>query len=111
GRVYLQTAHDLQYDPTEPEKYLTGRQELDVKRAQSVQRYLQVQTAGRPVNFEVQVNDPDPNTMRAEIIAPASRALLQKFNGASAAGGMGGGGAAAPAGGGPAMGGGGGGGR
>ena len=38
ARVYLQTTHDVKYDPTKPEEYVTKRQELDAKRAQAVQR-------------------------------------------------------------------------
>lgn len=59
-KVYVQTAQDVAYDQAKPEKFATDRAELDNKRIEAVREYLTVQTAGRPVTFEVAVHDPSP---------------------------------------------------
>lgn len=58
--IYMQTAHDVAYSPTEPERVGEARRELDLKRIQAIQRYLGAQTIGRPMSFEVSVHDPYP---------------------------------------------------
>jgi hypothetical protein len=55
--VYLQTAQDVLYDPAAPDKMVTVRQDLDVKRSQAIERYLVAQTAGHVVP-QVVVHDP-----------------------------------------------------
>jgi hypothetical protein len=55
--VYLQTAQDVVYDPAAPDRMVTGRQDLDVKRSQAIERYLVAQTAGHVVP-QVIVHDP-----------------------------------------------------
>jgi hypothetical protein len=57
-KIWLQTAQDLQYDQTAPEKFVNARNELDQKRVQAVERYLQAETASRPVAFQVAVHNP-----------------------------------------------------
>jgi len=57
-KIYLQTAQDVAYDAEKVEKFVNDRAELDSKRTQAVQKYLNAQTAGRPVTFEVAVHDP-----------------------------------------------------
>lgn len=66
SRIFLQTARDLKYDPAAPESYINKRQELDAKRVTSIQRYLTAQLAGRPMNFEVLVHDPQPTGFSAQ---------------------------------------------
>jgi hypothetical protein len=56
--VYLQTAQDISYDPAAPEKMSETRSKLDGERITAVQKFLEAQTAGRPVAFTVTVHDP-----------------------------------------------------
>jgi uncharacterized membrane protein YgcG len=65
GRVYLQTAQDLVYDPAAPEKFAQLRGDLDSRRIQVVQNYLTAQTAGRHLAFDVIVHDPSEVGMSA----------------------------------------------
>ncbi len=57
-KLWVQTAHDLTYDPANPEKLVNARAELDGKRVQAVERFLQSETAGRPQSWSVGVHDP-----------------------------------------------------
>src|SRR5262245_31292624 len=62
-KVYLQTAHDLDYKPNEPpEAYALARAELDAKRLQAVHKYLTPLTTGRNLGFDfiVAIHDPAP---------------------------------------------------
>jgi hypothetical protein len=63
-RLWVQTAHDISYDQAAPEKFVNARTELDGKRAQAVERFLQGETAGRPVAWSVGVHDPAEVGMR-----------------------------------------------
>ncbi|HWG42683.1 MAG TPA: hypothetical protein VN688_07845, partial [Gemmataceae bacterium] len=56
--LYLQTAQDVVYDQTIPEKMVETRQTLDGQRIAAVQAYLTAQTAGRPTQFQIYVHDP-----------------------------------------------------
>jgi hypothetical protein len=56
--VYLQTAHDLVYDQAKPERFVQARTDLDRRRAQVVLGYLNADTAGRHLTFDVVVHDP-----------------------------------------------------
>lgn len=58
--VFIATAHDVTYDPADPEKYAETRRDLDVRRVAAIQKYLQVQMAGRSMSFDVQIHDPYP---------------------------------------------------
>jgi hypothetical protein len=58
SRIYLATARDVRYDPADSDKLTDARRELDNKRTVAVQKYLSAQTAGRPMEFEVLVHDP-----------------------------------------------------
>jgi hypothetical protein len=57
-KIFLQTAQDIAYDPANPVEFTKIRTKLDNDRIQSVLNYLQAQTAGRPVPFDVTVHDP-----------------------------------------------------
>jgi hypothetical protein len=57
-RVFLQTAYDVPFDAANPGKFADDRAKLDNERHQVVIGYLQAQTAGRPVAFQVQIHDP-----------------------------------------------------
>jgi hypothetical protein len=80
--VFLQTAHDVPYSPTEPERLGEARRELDLKRVQSIQRYLSAQMVGRPMTFDVAIHDPYPVGETATFAAGSFRLA----NAASASG-------------------------
>jgi hypothetical protein len=72
--IFLATARDLIYDPTNAEAYGNGRRELDGKRAIAIQKYLAQQMVGRPMPFDVLIHDPFEVGLPAEEAAVASRA-------------------------------------
>jgi hypothetical protein len=90
GRVYLQTARDIAYDATAPEKLADGRRDLDERRAKAVQKYLAAQTAARPMTFEVQVIDPSDPAISARYPGNAIQQLVGQYQ-ATLGGGVGGG--------------------
>jgi uncharacterized membrane protein YgcG len=77
GRVFLATARDLVYDAANPDKYPELRRELDEKRAVAIQKYLQAQTAGRPMQFEIVLHDPQEVGQHA---APVNRSITLNHN-------------------------------
>ncbi|VTS08156.1 hypothetical protein [Tuwongella immobilis] len=105
GRLFLATARDLSYSEGEPALYAQQRQELDGKRIQAIQRYLNSQTAGRPMQFEVLVHDPvevNQRGLSASLVDLQNTASVQGSllgAGGAAGGGAAGGGAAGGAGG------------
>jgi hypothetical protein len=56
--VFLQTAQDLPFDAAHPERLVEDRAKLDQQRIVAIQRFLNAQTAGRPVAFQVYIHDP-----------------------------------------------------
>jgi len=76
-RIFLATARDLGYDAGNPEAYAAARRDLDDKRAAAIQKYVGVQTAGRPMAFEVVVHDPMPVGEHAD---PANRSSQLNHN-------------------------------
>jgi uncharacterized membrane protein YgcG len=76
-RIFLATAHDLAYDPANPEALTTARADLDNKRAASIQKYVGAQTAGRPMAFEVVVHDP---ALVGEHADPVNRSIRLNHN-------------------------------
>lgn len=79
--VYLQTAHDIPYDASAPDKFARGRASLDADRVVEVQKYLAAQTAGAPVAFTVLIHNPAPADMSA---VPANNAVRIYQTGTSA---------------------------
>lgn len=75
GRIFLQTAQDIEYNPANPEAFVKRRAELDAHRVQAVLRYLQAQTAARPVNWDVTVHDPGEVGLSA---VPVATAITQR---------------------------------
>ncbi len=73
--IYLQTAHDLEYDPAAPDKLAAQRAKLDNDRIQSVQRYLSAETAGRHQSFSVLVHDPSDVSIAATPIGVATQQM------------------------------------
>jgi hypothetical protein len=104
--VYLQTAQDVPYDASAPDKFAAQRSELDNRRIKAIETYLNATTAGRGVAFTVVVHDPSDVSLPATPLGGDGRTLgsVQKmylsFQGTLAAPGGGGGAAGgAPAGG------------
>lgn len=93
GRMFLQTARDIGYDPATPEKYADTRRDLDERRAKAIQKYLAAQMAARPMNFDVQVIDPVDPAISARYPANAIRGLVNQYQATMGALGAGGGGA------------------
>ena len=96
--IYLQTAHDLSYNPEKPEDLTAKRADLDAKRAVAIKSYLTAQTAGgRPVDFQVMVHNPPPDTGLAAVpvdnsvrlLYASPRATLPGTGGVSTSGGAG----------------------
>lgn len=60
--LYLQTAQDLSYQPSAPERLITARAELNTRRIEAIQKYMNVQLApcGITTPVEVAVFDPAP---------------------------------------------------
>jgi hypothetical protein len=94
-QLYLQTAHDVVYDPATAEKFAETRSDLDNKRVAAIQKYLAATTAGRHADFQVGVHDPaDPGISAI----PANNSVRAMY--AGAVGVLGGGGASTTGGGG-----------
>lgn len=74
--LYLQTAQDLVYDHTAPEKMVETRQTLDGKRLASAQAYLTAQTAGRPIAFHIVIHDPSVPSVAS---AAANNMISQNY--------------------------------
>jgi hypothetical protein len=85
--VYLATAHDVNYDPNNPESYGLGRRTLDGKRALAVRNYLQAQMVGRPMKFEILIHDPFEVGQSAEAAANSMRQWTAAAQGTIATGG------------------------
>jgi hypothetical protein len=94
--VYIQTAQDVPYDPTAPEKMVAARDELNQLRTQAVYRFLNAQTAGSGVAFQVVVHDPADPGLPGSFVG----ATLLQLPGRARAGLAGGGGASTTGGGG-----------
>lgn len=86
--VYLQTARDLTYDPAAADKFAAGRQELDAKRVQAVQKYLAASTAGRGLTFDIQVVDLPDMTYAVQGPAAAVRGYPARFQSGLGASGL-----------------------
>jgi hypothetical protein len=90
--IYIQTAEDLIYDPANPNKLVDTRTELDNKRREAVYHYLNAETAGRNLTFNVLVHDPADPGFAARPLGSAVTAMYGRFQGG---GGLGGGGTGA----------------
>jgi hypothetical protein len=88
--LYLQTAQDVVYDQTAPEKMVETRQTLDGKRIAAIQAYLTAQTAGRPVQFQVFVHDPAEPSLSSVPVNFAVTQMYFRFRGGLLTGGGGG---------------------
>jgi len=102
--VWLQTAEDIAFDPAAPNKMVETRTDLDTKRRDTILKFLNAETSGRNLTFQVQVHNPAEAGFSANALGRAAASMQSRFasggggGGAAPAGGSGGG--AAPAGGG-----------
>jgi hypothetical protein len=101
AKLFLQTAQDVPFDPANPGEFARMRSKLDADRVQTVLGFVQAQTAGRPVPFDVTVHDPAEVGMSANRMfrtpSQGEGAVLEMergYKGILAAPGGGGGGAA-----------------
>jgi hypothetical protein len=97
-RIYLQTAQDIVYDSAAPEQYTSARAELDGKRVVAIQRFLNAETAGRALIFDVVIHDAPTPSLPTQAIAIGVGRLYNNFQGvmpAAPAGGAAGTGTAA----------------
>lgn len=95
-QLYLQTAHDVTYDPAASDKFSETRSDLDNRRIVAIQKYLAATTAGRPLGFQVTVHDPGDPGISAVPAVNAVRSMYGASIGVLAGGGgsvSGGGGA------------------
>jgi hypothetical protein len=91
GKVYLQTARDIGFDPNAPEKYADTRRDLDGRRAATIHKYLAAQTAATPMNYEIQVHDPADPGFPAQFLGNAVRSLNSGGSGGGSGSNSGGG--------------------
>ncbi len=80
-RLFLATARDIYFDLSKADEYVKKRQELDAKRVAAIQKYLAVQTASRPMEFEVLVHDPSDQNLPAVGISNAILNWRLQFQG------------------------------
>lgn len=85
-RIFLATARDISYDAEKPDKFVETRNDLDNARTAAIQKYLTVQTAGRPMNFEIVVHDPAPVGDHADPVNRSIRLYHNASNGSLAGG-------------------------
>jgi hypothetical protein len=86
--LYLQTAQDVVYDQTAPEKMAEVRQTLDGKRIAAVQAYLTAQTAGRPLPFQIVIHDPAEQSLASTPINSSVTQMYGRFMGGNTMAGM-----------------------
>jgi hypothetical protein len=82
--VYLQAARVEEvggYDPTRAEALVTARNELDAKRVASIQKFLTAQTAGRNIEFRIDIHDPSDPGINAISAANAVRDMQNRSRG------------------------------
>jgi hypothetical protein len=78
--VFVQTAHDLPFDPEKPQEFASQRMEMDSQRVKAVSDYL---AAVRPdVAFRVTVHDPHPVGLQGNEVVNAVTHMQQTSQGA-----------------------------
>jgi hypothetical protein len=88
SKIYLQTAQDVEFDLTVPERYAATRSELDAKRVAAMQKFLQADTAGRGLSFAVTTIDVPTPGIAARPIGVALQKNYAAFQGTLPAGGF-----------------------
>jgi hypothetical protein len=67
-KIWLATAYDVRpYDSENPQRYAADRELLNAKRIQALHNYLQAETAGHPVAFEIGVHNPPEPSLAGSI--------------------------------------------
>jgi hypothetical protein len=97
--LFLQTAQDISYDPSAPDKMAETRMDLDCKRIQAIQKFLTAQTNAQ-CSFQVAVHDPaEVGISAVAVLSSSTQMLTTRFKGGltTSAGGAAPGGAAAAA--------------
>jgi hypothetical protein len=89
SRVFIATARDISYDAEKSDEFGDKRRELDARRSVAIQKYLNAQTSGRPMAFEVLIHDPAETNISG---VSARNAILSHQSGATGSLGQGGGG-------------------
>src|SRR5205085_9525153 len=74
--LFVQTAQDITYDPANPDKLHDPRAGLDGKRIAAIQRFMQAQTAGKDLDFQVATIDPSEIGLPA---IPVGSAITQLY--------------------------------
>ena len=92
SKVYVQASRDIAYDGATPEKFADARRDVDQRRASSVLKYLNAQTAGHPMAFEAQIIDAADPGFGAQYPANSIRSLVGQYkSGITGSGGSSGG--------------------
>jgi hypothetical protein len=86
-KLYLQAARDLRVTPDNQDKLGDLRNDLTVRRAVSLQRYMASQPSINAVTYEVFVHDPPTAGISAEFAASSYRGQVQGYRGGLSAGG------------------------
>jgi hypothetical protein len=79
--LFLQTAQDVVYDAANPEKLAEDRNKLNEDRRLAILRYLNAETSGHGIAFEVTVHDPSGWGWPAVPAANSIRANYSSFKG------------------------------
>jgi hypothetical protein len=80
--IYLQTAQDVEYDAAAPEQYTSTRADLDGKRVAAIQRFLNAETAGRSLTWQVAIHDAPAQSLPTQAIGIAVGRFYNNFQGA-----------------------------
>jgi hypothetical protein len=89
--VYVQTAQDVLYDAANPDRLQQVRQDLDARRVAAVHKFLNVQTVGRPTDFQVLIHDPAETGISGAYGNVAQKGMIGRARGGLQTGGSGGG--------------------
>lgn len=82
SKLYIQTANDVPQTADVADKIVEVRNELDVKRAQAIQKYLATVPTGSPVAYEVYVHNAAAPGIASEFAANAYRGSATGYRGA-----------------------------
>lgn len=80
-KLYIQTARDILATPENADKVATMRDELNVKRAQAIIKYMNTQPSLIATAYEVFVHDPVVPGINAEFAASAYRGSARGYAG------------------------------
>jgi hypothetical protein len=94
-KIWLQTAQDVVYDPEQPEKLAVDRAKLDNDRKDAILRYLNAETAARPMAFTVDIHDAPTPGYFSTPYGIAVQKHYNNFQGALPSGSVGGAGSGA----------------